>query len=140
MANTGRLINIVGKKMQAKLTAALTDHPLAVGQIPFLRQLYIEDGLNQQELSVRVNLEASTTVRTLDRMERDGLIKRRRGDNDRRVINIYLTSKAKALKNIISNATNKTNHLATKYLSKKQIQTLHEILQLMDDNLSQDIK
>jgi DNA-binding MarR family transcriptional regulator len=65
------------------------------GQIPLLLWLLEEDGVIQKELVERSNMEQSTVAEHLDRMERDGLIYRERGKDDRRKYRFYLTPKAR---------------------------------------------
>ncbi len=71
----------------------------ARGQWYFLRVLWITDGLSQRELSARVGMMEPTTVIALRSMERAGLIRRVRGDDDRRKMRVYLSAKAKRLRN-----------------------------------------
>ena len=65
------------------------------GQIPLLLWLLEEDGLIQKELVERSTMEQSTVAEHLDRMERDALIHRKRGDDDRRKYRVYLTPKGR---------------------------------------------
>jgi DNA-binding MarR family transcriptional regulator len=66
------------------------------GQIPLLLWLLEKDGLIQKELVERSNMEQSTVAEHLDRLERDGFIRRKRGAEDRRKYRFYLTDKAKS--------------------------------------------
>jgi DNA-binding MarR family transcriptional regulator len=63
--------------------------------------LWSEDGLSQAELSRRVAIEEATMVRTLDRMERDGLVRRERDARDRRRMRIRLTERGGALRDVL---------------------------------------
>ena len=56
-----------------------------------LLSLWDEDGLKANELGKRAGLEPSTMTGLLDRMERDGLVKREPDPNDRRAHRIHLT-------------------------------------------------
>ena len=60
--------------------------------------LWITDGLSQRELSARVGMMEPTTVIALRSMEKSGLIRRVRGDDDRRKVLVFLTAKAKRLR------------------------------------------
>ncbi len=66
------------------------------GQIPLLLWLLEKDGMIQKELIERANMEQSTVAEHLDRLERDGFVYRRRGSDDRRMYQFYLTEKARA--------------------------------------------
>src|SRR5262249_20249940 len=69
------------------------------GQWYFLRVLWTADGLSQRELSARVGMMEPTTAIALRSMERSQLIRRLRADDDRRKVRVFLTSKAKRLRN-----------------------------------------
>ncbi len=53
--------------------------------------LWTGDGMRSVDLARRVGLEPSSMTGLLDRMERDGLLKRRADPDDRRAQRIYLT-------------------------------------------------
>jgi DNA-binding MarR family transcriptional regulator len=65
------------------------------GQIPLLLWLLEEDGIIQKDLVERSNMEQSTVAEHLDRMERDGLVYRERGRDDKRKYRFYLTPKSR---------------------------------------------
>ncbi len=68
------------------------------GQFPVLLELWDEEGLTQRQLLDRVDVEQATMANTLARMERDGLIERRVHPNDKRAQQIFLTAKARTMR------------------------------------------
>ena len=89
--NTSQLISVAARLFARTLQTRLISHGVSAGQWPLLLYLWEQDGLSQKQLSRRVQIEEPTTTRTLDRMERDGLVFRKRDDKDRRRINVFLT-------------------------------------------------
>lgn len=69
----------------------------APGQFPILVELWNEDGLTQHELVARLQVEQATIANTLNRMERDGLVEKRKHPTDKRAQLIFLTRKGRAL-------------------------------------------
>ncbi|MFB2553089.1 MarR family winged helix-turn-helix transcriptional regulator [Ensifer soli] len=69
----------------------------APGQFPVLLELWAEDGLTQRQLLDRLDIEQATMANTLARMERDGLVEKRRHPDDRRSQQIFLTEKGRAI-------------------------------------------
>jgi DNA-binding MarR family transcriptional regulator len=69
----------------------------APGQFPVLLELWSEEGLTQRQLLDRVDIEQATMANTLARMERDGLIHRKKHPTDKRAQQIFLTDKARAM-------------------------------------------
>ncbi len=68
------------------------------GQFPVLLELWTNEGLTQKQLIDRLDVEQATVANTLVRMERDGLIERRAHPTDRRARLIYLTERAKTMR------------------------------------------
>jgi MarR family transcriptional regulator for hemolysin len=53
--------------------------------------------LTQKQLAARLSIEGPTLVRTLDWLEREGLVERREAAHDRRAKTLHLTRKARPL-------------------------------------------
>jgi len=68
------------------------------GQFPLLIELWAEEGLTQRQLLDRVDVEQATIANTLSRMVRDGLIERRAHPTDKRAQQIFLTDKARDMR------------------------------------------
>lgn len=69
------------------------------GQIPLLLWLIEENGLIQKELARRARMEQPTVAEHLNRLEKDGLIARRRETSDGRKQLIFVTAKTRTLSN-----------------------------------------
>jgi len=91
------LITYAQKLLHRSLGDRLQNHGITVAQWAVLVVLWETDGLAQKELSERVAVETPTLSRTLDRMERDGLVKRERNVQDRRQVHVNLTEHGAAL-------------------------------------------
>ncbi|MGD9567740.1 MAG: MarR family winged helix-turn-helix transcriptional regulator [Sedimentibacter sp.] len=70
-----------------------------VTRIQWIALYYIEKNkiISQRELSNLMNVKDSSAGRLIDRLERDGLVERKRNDSDRRIIYIQLTKKGNEL-------------------------------------------
>ncbi len=93
----GYLTRIVFRNFSRLLERHTLQHDISAGQWRFLRQLWIEDGITQRELSERVGMREPTTVVALKGLEAAKLIRREKSEIDRRKIHIYLTPFAKSL-------------------------------------------
>ena len=60
--------------------------------------LSFNNGISQNQLAREVHLKGSTVSIALDKMEKEGLIRREDSFTDKRKVNIYLTSKGYDLK------------------------------------------
>ncbi len=82
------------RSFQAKASAL----GFSPGQYPILVTLWDGDGITQRELVSKLEIEQATIANTLSRMERDGLIERRKHPEDKRAQLLFLTEKAHAMK------------------------------------------
>ena len=94
----GYLVRDAHRAFQRLLEKRITPHGVTRGQWYFLRVLWTEDGLSQRELSERVGMMEPTTVIALRSMENAGLIRRVRSKDDRRKTHVWLTPKAKRMR------------------------------------------
>jgi MarR family transcriptional regulator, organic hydroperoxide resistance regulator len=76
----------------------LADHDVTFGQFQHLRNLWVENGLTQAELSRRIGIEMASSTAILNSLETRRLISRVRNATDRRKINVFLTPTGAALK------------------------------------------
>ncbi|MBT5241064.1 MAG: MarR family transcriptional regulator [Rhodospirillaceae bacterium] len=94
----GYQIGLLSRLFDRVLEAELSAFGVLPGQFPALVMLYQKDGLTQAELCQRINVEQPTMANTLNRMERDDLIRRVPDPDDKRRTHIHLTDRAKAFK------------------------------------------
>jgi DNA-binding MarR family transcriptional regulator len=93
-----------------------------------LLALWNEDGLKANDLSKRAGLEPSTMTGLLDRMERDGLVKRQPDPNDRRANRIHLTQDGVDAEASATKIVTKTLEKAFGTIPKKDIETTKTVL------------
>jgi len=96
--SSGFLVRDANRAFQRLLEKRIAAYGLKRGQWYFLRVLWSEDGLSQRELSERVGTMEPTTVIALRSMERAGLVRRVRSEQDRRKAQVWLTPKAKRMR------------------------------------------
>jgi MarR family transcriptional regulator, organic hydroperoxide resistance regulator len=81
-----------------RVTRAVAElHGLTGSQLLVLKLLEPRGQVSLSALSEEIRAKNSTVTGIVDRMERDGLVVRRRSGDDRRVVNIELTAKGKKL-------------------------------------------
>ena len=124
----GYLVNYAARAFGRELSPRLAAHGSRMGQWAVLMFLWARDGQTQRELSRRVAIEDATMVRTLDRMERDGLVRRERNPRDRRRINIFLTEKGWAMRDTLVPEAIEGNRSASRRLSGDEQRQLLDLL------------
>lgn len=111
-------------------------HDVSAGQWRFLRQLWLQDGITQRQLSDRVGMREPTTVVALKSLEKSGLIERRKLKDDRRKTYIYLTPVAKKLEYILAPINAEVHERAFQGFSDAEAEQLIHLMRRMIDNLS----
>ena len=126
--STSQLVSVAARLFSRALQARFAQHEVSAGQWPLLLYLWDQDGLSQKQLSRRVQIEEATTTRTLDRMERDGLVCRVRDESDRRRINVFLTEHGQQLREELVPYAQEVNALATHGLSDQDKSKINSLL------------
>ena len=72
---------------------------LTYPQYLVLLVLWERDGLPVKDVGERLALDSGTLTPLLKRLEHQGLVERRRGEDDERVVRIHLTAAGRALRN-----------------------------------------
>jgi len=93
-----------------------------------LMSLWNRDGLKVVELGKCAGLEPSTMTGLLDRMERDGLLKRISDPNDRRSLKIELTEKGKENKKPVLAIVDQVQNSIFSNISDEETDTVTRVL------------
>lgn len=88
---TGRLLSMAGRLVEGAWAQRLADQGLTHAGFLVIHELAQRSSVPAQQLASRSQVTPQTMTRTIDRLERDGLVERRRADNDRRRVEVSLT-------------------------------------------------
>lgn len=133
--NTSTLIKKAARLIEKQANIILKPHNITHGYTYFLMELFKRDGQTQTELQNAVGgIEHPTVVRTLDRMQRDGLIERRPSAKDRRAFLIYLTDKGRATEtDVLSSAKLLNDSMLDSFSTEDQVQFQSYLCRLIDN-------
>jgi DNA-binding MarR family transcriptional regulator len=131
----GYLARIVFRTFSRVLERRTMEHDVSAGQWRFLRQLWLQDGITQRELSERVGMREPTTVVALKSLEKADLIRRERSTEDRRKTYIHLTPHAKALEALLNPLNAEVHAIATAGMSDGEVEMLQTLLRRVHANL-----
>ena len=73
----------------------LSDVEITASELMYLSQLYNRDGLTQEEMAAVITVDKAATTRTIQGMEKKGLVRREAHEENYRAKRVYLTDKAK---------------------------------------------
>lgn len=88
----GKSIANTFKALREYMDERMAEHGGSMATWLVLHHAFEAPDLSQSHLAARVDIEAPTLVRHLDRLEADGLLQRRRDPSDRRVVRVRLTA------------------------------------------------
>ena len=133
--SSGFLVRDANRAFQRLLEKRIAPYRIARGQWYFLRVLWSEDGLSQRELSARVGTMEPTTVIALRSMEKSGLIRRVRSDEDKRRAHVSLTAKAKRLRAELLALARDITDAAEDGVTRDELATFQRVIAHMTANL-----
>ena len=120
------------------LRRRLSKYGLTLGQYYIMRALWINEGQSQRALSEAVGTTEPTTASVLRMLEKNGLIRRTRNQQDRRTINIFLTENGLEMKRELLLMAMGINEIATRGLSQHDIEEIKRLMRAMSANLLKD--
>ncbi len=100
-----------------------------------MKPLMETDGLTQLELVNITKLKAPTISITLRNMERDGIVRREKDDNDRRETHVYITEKGRDMHARVLEAYDKAEKIMLEGLTAEELAALSTPMEKMINNL-----
>jgi DNA-binding MarR family transcriptional regulator len=135
----GFLMTRAARGMKRVLDARLSEHNLTSTQYIVLARLWEGDGISITELCDRLYIDNPTLTGIVDRMERDGVLERRRDRGDRRVVNVYLTEKGKNLRQAVGDFAEETDAEAWDGFTVSEKKTMLDALNLIWKRMSESL-
>ncbi len=93
---TGRLLSTAARLVEGAWTARLAEQGLTHAGLMALHELGHDAPMAVHDLAARCQVTPQTMTRTVDRLERDGLVERNRALADRRSVEVSLTEPGRA--------------------------------------------
>jgi len=130
-----KLIREVHRAYSRRLQDALTTHDVGIGHWFILLSLWDEDGVTQRQLSRRVGTMEPTTVTALNALESRDFVRRVRNPRDRRKVNVFLTAKGRALRDVLIPVADDVRSLAMRGVPEASAALVVDTLRRIVDNL-----
>jgi len=91
----GRIVSILYRIGKSHMGKKLQPYSIGAGQIAFLAELLLRDGISQDDVASNCRYDKATTARAIQRLERHGYVRRRQSVKDGRVKKVFVTDKAR---------------------------------------------
>ena len=98
--------------------------------------LNMQSGPTQRELAEKIGVESPTLVPIIDKMEKDGYVKRKHDSKDRRIKRIYATAKADSMWDSMMECTAQIRKTSTRDISEHEIKFALDVVKKMTENLA----
>ncbi len=134
--NIGFLLHDVTRLMKRLFDKRMSTLNLTRSQWWVLNFLYFNEGINQSDFSILLDIEKAPLSRLLLRMEKKGWLERRSVKNDKRIKNLFLSSKIKPVIMDMRDMANLTREEALSGLNKKEQIVLRDYLLKIKKTLS----
>jgi MarR family transcriptional regulator, organic hydroperoxide resistance regulator len=122
------------RTVRARVDRTLQQTGLRLGQYQVLRHLWEQDGLTPRELASRLDVEMPTVTRTVQRMLRDGLVRREAHQSDARSVRIYLTERGSELEPVLARVLERETEQALRGFTDEDRRALLEMLDRIAEN------
>jgi DNA-binding MarR family transcriptional regulator len=132
----GNQVNHLARLLAQALAIRIAPHGVVPGQFAQLLALFEEDGLTQRELCDRIRIEQPTMAKTLQRMQRDGLVRCEPDPEDGRRIRVHLTPHAREIESDLVAAARAVNAAATEGLTDAEAATYVRLTARLIGNLA----
>jgi DNA-binding MarR family transcriptional regulator len=93
----GRDISHLFRSINIYLSNELEAYGLGSGQFPFFMRLLHHDGVSQESLANMLRYDRATITRSLNKLEDQGYVIRKRDPNDKRAYCVYLTEEGRKM-------------------------------------------
>jgi DNA-binding MarR family transcriptional regulator len=133
---TGYLLARACKVHRGSVGGVLGEVGLHVGQEMVLSQLWRRDGLTPSELAGALGVEPPTVTNMLSRMQRAGLLERRRDPEDARCTRVVLTQKGRELRGPVERRWETVEERALAGITAEEETLLRELLARIRSNLT----
>jgi DNA-binding MarR family transcriptional regulator len=131
----GHLMFQICKAHRNKAQQLLGEIGLYPGQEMLIRSLSEKDGQTQTELADGLCIQPATLTKSVDRMEKAGLIERRSIDEDRRVSRVYLTQAGTDLRESIGTVMQVVEEMSFAHLTSDEKILLRRLLLQVYENV-----
>lgn len=105
--------------------------------VPFLSELYFQDGISQETLSKTIYVEKASISRGLSRLEKLGLVIRIENEENKREKLVYLTEKAKEIQDRYFSVLFETSNIMALGFNNEEKTKMYDFFDRMSKNLNQ---
>lgn len=127
----GKQISILFRQLNLYFNRELSGISISATELLYLSSLYTKDGISQDDLAQEYSVDKAAVTRTLQLMEKKGLIIRKTDSADKRAKKLFLTDKAKSLERELREIQTKWVWAMTKGMEQDTIDSFSKHIDTM---------
>lgn len=131
MLKAGTYISVLMRQLNLFFGHELSDVEITASELMYLSQLYNRDGLTQEEMAAVITVDKAATTRTIQGMEKKGLVRREAHEENYRAKRVHLTDKAKNAEPRIRELQKKWVDFITQDMTQKEAEVFAAQLKKM---------
>ena len=131
MDKAGTYVSVLMRQLNLFFGHELAEVGITASELMYLSQLYDRDGLTQEEMAAVITVDKAATTRTIQGMEKKGLVCREAHEENYRAKRVYLTDKAKNAEPRIRELQKKWVDFITQDMTQKEAEVFATQLKKM---------
>ena len=135
MNTIGKNINILYRQFNLFLNHELSGVELNSTDLMYLGTLFIEDGVTQDELAKDFCVDKAATARSMQNLEKKGIIIRKPDESDRRAKRVYLTDKAYKYKPLMESIQKKWMKICNTPMNDEEVIQFGKNLEIITEHV-----
>mgnify|MGYP003302382747 CR=1 FL=1 len=140
MYPTTKTLLKTSRRAQACIGRIVQKQGISIAEHPFVMTIKFNDGLTQDELSYMVGVDRALTTRTVQSLEKKGLVRKEPDSKDKRYNHVYATDSLHQLTDKIVPELLAFNEAAMDGISEEEISKMIDTMQRFENNISNYIK
>lgn len=135
-----RQVGTIARALDSIANIEFKDMQLSRGQYLYLVRIKENPGIISDHLATLLNVDRTTTARSVQKLEKNGLIKKESDQQNKKIKHLFVTTEGEKLAQKIEQENAFSNEVALAGLDEKQRAELKQLLQKMEDNVSENWK
>lgn len=132
------LINDIARLFHEQMRKSTEEHHFKTTYRLILRAVARQGGMSQLQIAQEIHLAPPTVSITLQKMEKEGLVRREVDPKDLRQVLVRLTDKGREIDHILRKTAEEIDQSIMKDITPQEIEVLYPILKKMYRNISAD--
>ena len=135
MNTIGKNINILYRQFNLFLNHELSGVELNSTDLMYLGTLFMEDGVTQDDLAKDFCVDKAATARSMQNLEKKGIIIRKPDESDRRAKRVYLTDKAYKYKPLMESIQKKWMKICNTPMNDEEVIQFEKNLEIITEHV-----